>query len=73
LRCFNRIVRNACGIFLRFSKGSAEVWIGGSRFRHGILRRGMVLEQIRFEQVIPFPFIETRNPSGVTGLIIHGE
>jgi hypothetical protein len=39
----------------------------------GILRRGLVLKQIRFQPVIPFPLIELRNLSGVTGLIVHGE
>jgi hypothetical protein len=35
LRCVNRIASNARRIFLSFSKGSAEIWIGCAGFRHG--------------------------------------
>ena len=43
LRCVNCIAGDACRIFLRFSKGSTEIWIGGAAFRHDNLHRGLVL------------------------------
>jgi hypothetical protein len=40
LRCVHGIAGDACRIFLRFSKGSTEIWVGGSSFRHGISTEG---------------------------------
>jgi hypothetical protein len=34
LRCANCIAGNTYRIFLSFSKGSTEIWIGGAAFRH---------------------------------------
>ena len=33
-RCVNCIASDACRIFLRFSKGSTKIWMGGAAFRH---------------------------------------
>ena len=38
LRCVSCIAGDASRIFLRFSKGSTEIWIGRSSFPHGDLR-----------------------------------
>ncbi len=58
MRCFNRIASNACCVFLGFCKGSTQIWIGGSSFRHGDLHRGLVLWQIKFQAGIRSPLLK---------------